>query len=49
MIDYRNAEVFVEQIPDVRRSLLIRCRPRPMVEVPEESAQLFRELLTETR
>ena len=49
VIDYRNAEVFVEQIPNARKALLKGVGHAPMVEVPEESAQLFREFLAETR
>ncbi len=49
VINYRNAEVFVKQIPDARKALLAGVGHAPMVEVPEESAQLFREFLAETR
>jgi pimeloyl-ACP methyl ester carboxylesterase len=49
VINYRNAEVFVEQIPDARKVLLEGIGHAPMVEAPEESAQLFREFLAETR
>lgn len=49
VINYRNADVFVEQIPDARKVLLEGVGHAPMVEVPEESAQLFREFLVETR
>ena len=49
VIDYRNAELFVEQIPNARKALLDGVGHAPMVEVPEESAQLFREFLAETR
>lgn len=49
VINYRNAEVFVEQIPDARKVLLEGVGHAPMVEVPEESAELFREFLAETR
>lgn len=49
VINYRNAEVFVQQIPNARKALLAGIGHAPMVEVPEESAQLFREFLTETR
>lgn len=49
VINYRNAEVFVNQIPDARKVLLEEVGHAPMVEVPEESAQLFREFLTQTR
>lgn len=49
VINYRNAEVFVDRIPDARMVLLEGIGHAPMVEVPEESAQLFREFLAETR
>lgn len=49
VINYRNADVFVDQIPDARKVLLEGVGHAPMVEVPEESAQLFREFLAETR
>ena len=49
VINYRNAEVFVNQIPDARKVLLEEVGHAPMVEVPEESAQLFREFLAQTR
>lgn len=49
VIDYRNADVFVDQIPDARKVLLEGVGHVPMVEVPEESAQLVREFLAETR
>lgn len=49
VINYRNAEVFVDRIPKARKVLLDGVGHAPMVEVPEESAQLFREFLAETR
>jgi pimeloyl-ACP methyl ester carboxylesterase len=49
VINYRNADVFVDQIPNARKVLLEGIGHAPMVEVPEESAQLFREFLAETR
>ncbi|HEY9120424.1 MAG TPA: alpha/beta fold hydrolase [Marinobacter sp.] len=49
VINYRNAEVFIEQIPEARKVLLEGVGHAPMVEVPEESAQLFREFLAQTR
>lgn len=49
VINYRNAEVFVDRIPNARMVLLDDVGHAPMVEVPEESAQLFREFLAETR
>ena len=45
VIDYRNADVFVEAIPNARKVLLDNVGHAPMVEVPKESAQLFREFL----
>lgn len=48
VINYRNADVFVEQIPDARKVLLEGVGHAPMVEVPDESAQLFREFLAST-
>lgn len=49
VINYRNAQVFVDRIPNARMVLLDEVGHAPMVEVPEESAQLFREFLAETR
>ncbi|KPQ02963.1 alpha/beta fold hydrolase [Marinobacter sp. HL-58] len=49
VINYRNADIFVDRIPDARMVLLDDVGHAPMVEVPEESAQLFREFLAETR
>ena len=49
VINYRNADVFVAQIPDARKVLLEDVGHAPMVEAPEESAQLFREFLAQTR
>ena len=46
--DPRNSLIFVQQIPDARRVLLEGVGHVPMVEVPEESAELFREFLAET-
>ncbi|AZR41689.1 alpha/beta fold hydrolase [Marinobacter salarius] len=45
VINYRNADVFVERIPDARKVLLEGVGHAPMVEVPEESAGLFREFV----
>jgi pimeloyl-ACP methyl ester carboxylesterase len=45
VINYRNADVFVERIPDARKVLLEGVGHAPMVEVPEESARLFREFV----
>lgn len=47
--DPRNADIFVQQIPDARKVLLEGVGHAPMVEVPEKSAKLFREFLAETR
>lgn len=45
VINYRNADVFVDQIPDARKVLLEGVGHAPMIEVPVESAILFREFL----
>lgn len=45
VINYRNADVFVEQIPNARKVLLEGVGHAPMIEVPVESAILFREFL----
>ena len=45
--DPRNAEIFVQQIPDARKVLLDGVGHAPMIEVPEESASLFRHFLAE--
>jgi pimeloyl-ACP methyl ester carboxylesterase len=47
--DPRNSLIFLQQIPNARRVLLEGVGHAPMVEVPEESAELFREFLAETR
>lgn len=47
--DPRNAEIFVQQIPDARKVLLDGIGHAPMIEAPERSASLFREFLAETR
>lgn len=49
VIDYRNADVFVEAIPDARKAILDDIGHAPMVEAPEQSAELFREFLAETQ
>ncbi|MDX1458983.1 MAG: alpha/beta fold hydrolase [Marinobacter sp.] len=49
VINFRNADVFIEQIPGAQKVLLEGVGHAPMVEVPEESAQLFREFLAQTR
>lgn len=41
VIDYRNADVFVEQIPRAQKVLLEEVGHAPMIEVPERSAELF--------
>jgi len=48
VIDYRNADVFVEAIPNARKVLLDDIGHAPMVETPAESAQLFRDFLAES-
>lgn len=47
VINYRNADIFVEQIPSARKVLLEDVGHAPMVEVPEESARLFREFIAD--
>jgi pimeloyl-ACP methyl ester carboxylesterase len=49
VIDYRNADVFVDAIPNARKVILDDVGHAPMVEVPEESAQLFREFMASTQ
>jgi pimeloyl-ACP methyl ester carboxylesterase len=46
--DPRNADIFVQQIPDARKVLLDGIGHAPMIEAPEESAMLFREFLAES-
>lgn len=48
VINYQNANVFVERIPDARKVLLDGVGHAPMIEVPEESARLFREFIANT-
>ncbi|MFO8142261.1 MAG: alpha/beta hydrolase [Marinobacter sp.] len=45
VINYRNADVFVETIPNARKVILDDVGHAPMVEAPTESARLFREFL----
>ena len=47
VIDYRNADVFVEAIPNARKAILDDIGHAPMVEAPEESAALFRDFLAD--
>ena len=47
VIDYRNADVFVEAIPNARKAILDEIGHAPMVEAPEESAALFRDFLAD--
>jgi pimeloyl-ACP methyl ester carboxylesterase len=47
VIDYRNADVFVEAIPNARKAILEDIGHAPMVEAPEQSADLFRDFLAE--
>ncbi|WP_296935182.1 alpha/beta fold hydrolase [uncultured Marinobacter sp.] len=42
VINYRNGEVFATTIPDARLELMEGIGHAPMVEAPEESAELFR-------
>lgn len=46
--DPRNADIFVQQIPDARKVILEGVGHAPMIEVPEESARLFRQFLAES-
>lgn len=46
--DPRNADIFIEQIPDARKVLLDGVGHAPMIEVPEKSARLFREFLAQS-
>lgn len=45
VINYRNGEVFAAAIPDARLELMEGIGHAPMVEAPEESAELFRAFL----
>lgn len=45
VINYRNADIFVERIPHARKVLLDGVGHAPMIEVPEESARLFRQFI----
>lgn len=45
VINYRNADIFVERITNARKVLLDGVGHAPMIEVPEESAKLFRQFL----
>lgn len=47
VINYRNADVFVDAIPDARKVILDDIGHAPMVEAPEQSAELFRAFLAE--
>lgn len=47
VISYRNAEVFVQAIPDARKVILDDIGHAPMVETPDQSAQMFRDFLEE--
>ena len=47
VIDYRNADVFVEAIPNARKAILDEIGHAPMVEAPEQSAVLFRDFLAD--
>jgi pimeloyl-ACP methyl ester carboxylesterase len=46
--DPRNADIFVQRIPDARKVLLDGIGHAPMIEAPEKSAALFREFLAES-
>lgn len=45
VIDYRNADVFVAQIPDAEKAILDDIAHAPMVESPEQTAELFRDFV----
>jgi pimeloyl-ACP methyl ester carboxylesterase len=45
VINYKNGEVFAAAIPDARLELMEGIGHAPMVEAPEESAELFRAFL----
>lgn len=45
VINYRNADLFVEAIPRSTKVILDDIGHAPMVEAPEESARLFREFI----
>lgn len=45
VINYRNADVFVEAIPNARKVILDDVGHAPMIEAPTQSARLFREFL----
>ncbi|WP_297790561.1 alpha/beta fold hydrolase [uncultured Marinobacter sp.] len=45
VINYRNSDIFVERIPHARKVLLDGVGHAPMIEVPEESARLFRQFI----
>ncbi|WP_029654740.1 alpha/beta fold hydrolase [Marinobacter daepoensis] len=47
VINYRNADVFVEAIPNARKALLDGIGHAPMVEAPGKSAERFRRFLAE--
>ncbi|MDX1456154.1 MAG: alpha/beta fold hydrolase [Marinobacter sp.] len=47
VIDYRNAEVFEARIPEANKVLLDNIGHVPMIEVPERSAELVRDFVTE--
>ncbi|MGC8120591.1 alpha/beta fold hydrolase [Marinobacter sp. VGCF2001] len=47
VIDYRNADVFVEAIPNARKVILDDIGHAPMVEAPARSAALFEAFLAE--
>lgn len=45
VIDYRNADVFVELIPGAEKVILDNIGHAPMVESPEQTARLFRDFV----
>ncbi len=48
VINYRNADIFVEKIPNARKVLMEGVGHAPMIEVPVDSAELFREFLADS-
>jgi pimeloyl-ACP methyl ester carboxylesterase len=45
VINYRNAELFVDAIPDARLVVMDGIGHAPMIEAPEESAEYFRKFI----
>ncbi|ROT94586.1 alpha/beta fold hydrolase [Marinobacter sp. R17] len=45
VINYRNADVFEERIPNARKVILEHVGHAPMIEVPEQTARLIRDFI----